>query len=199
MHLVYNIIRHRKGHHTPTSNNAASGQTKEIEAALGVSSWTQRKHTNGVRCHSIVMFFVILDILSRLKPEVSGKVHPGACNDALGTPTPTCSVRLGECIQPKHRMFCHLNHKSRQNVVERQGIINALHAFFNCSDILLYVSDMFLSRSGVERDFALCEFTAEQFKFTIHQKPVRSSKLQNRSIVDWLSTRIHVLGMPFLA
>jgi hypothetical protein len=96
------------------------------------------------------MVFVNLHVGSKLKLAMLGKVNlqandQGVRSKGIGDP-----VGSWETIEPKGAEIYHFDHKAVWHSLERQGVIDASHAFLQGADVPLNFGYMLIIRNCVE-------------------------------------------------
>jgi hypothetical protein len=83
---------------------------------LGRSRLAESECSNGTTSHGIVMLFVGLDILAKLKLAVLGVIKFLPCHNFPRAHVTGHTVSSGEGMQPEHTLNRHLDHKMWQHV-----------------------------------------------------------------------------------
>ena len=145
MNMVNYIIWHRQFGGTGSIQDPASEEAQEVDSPLSISSWKERQCSNGPWSHTIGMFFVGLDIFSKLIFAVSVVIDLQACYDFSWADGVRHAIGVWEGVQPKYSWFRHFQYEVWGHMGEGKSVVDCSNSFLNHTDVALNFPDVFIT------------------------------------------------------
>ena len=139
------------GHGCPmiAIESATCRQTEKIVTTLFVSGGTKGESSNRASLHAVVVWFVCLDVLSKLKLDVVVVVDGRTDNNCAWTHRVGDATACRKTVQPKAAVVYELDDHTGRNGFERQHVDNAACTFLNDAYVTLDFGDVFVRGNGV--------------------------------------------------
>ncbi len=106
-------------------------QTVEVVATLLVSGGTEGESSDGTSCNGVIMFFMSLDVLSKLDPTVFVVVDAKTSDDVARAESFGYAVLVGKSIQPEDAEENHFGDHFGRKMVKRSNVVRTSSTFLH--------------------------------------------------------------------
>ncbi len=118
-------------------------------ASLLVASGTKGDCADGSRCHGIIMFFMGLDVLSKLDSTVFVVVDAKTGDDVARAESFGYAVLVGKSIQPEDAEENHFGDHFGRKMVKRGNVVRTSSTFLHRANASLDVRNMLVLPANV--------------------------------------------------
>ena len=115
----------------------ACGETHEVIAPLGIPSQSEGNGPSSAGSHRVVMFFMHLDVGSKLEATVFEVINALASDNGMRAEGVRNPIVSQETVQPNDTGIHHFDDEASRHALKRESCINTLGMLLYSVDAML--------------------------------------------------------------